>query len=218
VADGAGRDQVATAGYAIVGDLSASQVAVVNLASTFEGLAAQHYDGAEFKFDATAGEAVGFDGGVADVAATESASAVATSDGTVHELDGSLKETAATEVGANPTCLVVGTQSGAFIATSRGEAKVSWVSGGKVEKELTDSRMADPLCASETPALNAKGYEGTAAMVLVTDYTGQKLHSYLDGQATIPGGATVGGDGFSYAGAYEVAGNPWGASVTVDLE
>ncbi|MDA1385870.1 MULTISPECIES: hypothetical protein [Glycomyces] len=218
VADGAGRDQVATAGYAIVGDLSSSQVATVDLASTLEGLAAQHYDGAEFTFEAAAGEAVGFDGGVADVAATESASAVATADGTVHELDGSLKETAATEVGANPTCLVVGAQSGAFIATSRGEAKVSWVSGGKVEKELADSRMSDPLCASETPALNAKGYDGTAAMVLVSDYTGQKLHSYLDGQATIPGGATVGDDGFSYAGAYEVAGNPWGASVTVDLE
>jgi hypothetical protein len=218
VAGGAGRDQVATAGYAIVGDLSASQVAVVDLASTLEGLAAQHYEGAEFKFDAAAGDAVGFDGGVADVAAAEGASAVATADGKVRELDGSLKETAATEVGANPTCLVVGSQSGAFIATSRGDAKVSWVSGGEVQKELADSRMADPLCASETPALNAQGYDGTAAVVLVTDYTGQKLHSYLDGQATIPGGATVGGDGFSYAGAYEVAGNPWGASVTVDLE
>ncbi|WP_205326225.1 hypothetical protein [Glycomyces sp. YM15] len=218
VEGGAGRDQVATAGYAIVGDLSAGQVAVVDLASTLEGLAAQHYDGTEFAFDATAGEATGFDGGVADVAATEDASAVATADGTVHELDGSLKETAATEVGANPTCLVVGAQSGAFIATSRGEATISWVSGGEVTKELADSRMADPICASETPALNAKGYDGTAAVVLVSDFTGQKLHSYLDGQATIPGGGTVGGDGFSYAGAYEVAGNPWGASVTVDLE
>ncbi|MDA1359335.1 hypothetical protein O1R50_06865 [Glycomyces luteolus] len=217
VAGGAGRDQVATAGYAIVGDLSTSQVAVVDLASTLEGLAAQHYDGTEFAFDATAGEATGFDGGVADVAAAEGASAVATADGTVHELDGSLKETAATEVGANPTCLVVGAQSGAFIATSRGEATISWVSGGEVQKELADSRMTDPLCASETPALNAKGYEGTAAVVLVSDYTGKMLHSYLDGQAAIPGGATVGGEGFSYAGSYEVAGNPWGASVTVDL-
>jgi hypothetical protein len=218
VEGGAGRDQVATAGYAIVGDLSAGQVTTVDLAATLEGLAAQHYDGTEFQFAATAGEAVGFDGGVADVAAAEGVSAVATTDGTVRELDGALKETAATEVGANPTCLVVGTQSGAFIATSRGEATVSWVSGGEVVKELADSRMADPLCASETPALNAKGYDGTAAVVLVTDYTGQKLHSYLDGQASIPGGGTVGGDGFSYAGAYEVAGNPWGASVTVDLE
>lgn len=218
ISGGAGRDQVATAGYAIVGDLSAGQVAVVDLASTLEGLAAQHYDGAEFKFDATAGDAVGFDGGVADVAATEGASAVATADGKVRELDGSLKETAATEVGANPTCLVVGAQSGDFIATSRGEAKVSWVSGGEVKQELADSRMTDPLCASETPSLGAKGYDGTAAVVLVSDYTGQKLHSYLDGEATLPGGATVGGDGFSYAGAYEVAGNPWGASVTVDLE
>ncbi|MDN3238788.1 hypothetical protein [Glycomyces tritici] len=218
VEGGAGRDQVATAGAAIVGDLSAGQVTTVDLASTLEGLAAQHYDSTEFQFAATAGEAVGFDGGVADVAATEGVFAVATTDGTVRELDGALKETAATEVGANPTCLVVGTQSGAFIATSRGEATVSWVSGGEVVKELADSRMADPLCASETPALNAKGYDGTAAVVLVTDYTGQKLHSYLDGQASIPGGGTVGGDGFSYAGAYEVAGNPWGASVTVDLE
>ncbi|MEU5154909.1 hypothetical protein [Glycomyces sp. NPDC021274] len=217
VEGGAGRDQVATAGYAIVGDLSASQVAAVDLASTLEGLAALHYDSTEFAFDATAGEAVGFDGGVADVAAAEGTSAVATSDGTVRELDGSLKETTATEVGANPTCLVVGAQSGAFIATSRGEATVSWVSGGEVVKELADSRMADPLCASETPALDVNGYDGTAAVVLVSDYTGQKLHSYLDGQATIPGGGTVGGDGFSYAGAYEVAGNPWGASVTVDL-
>lgn len=218
VEDGAGRDQVASAGYAIVGDLSASQVAVVDLASTFEGLAAKYYDGTEFAFDATAGEAVGFEGGIADVAATEDASAVATVDGVVHELDGSLKETAATEVGANPTCLVVGAQSGAFIATSRGEAKISWVSGGKVEKELADSRMTDPLCASETPALNAKGYEGTASVVLVSDYEGKMLHSYLDGQASVPGGATVGGDGFAYGGAYEVAGNPWSTSVTVDIQ
>ncbi|MCC3762335.1 hypothetical protein K3N28_04545 [Glycomyces sp. TRM65418] len=218
VEDGAGRDNVAGAGYAIVGDLDASQVAVVDLASTFQGLAARHYDGAEFAFDATAGEAVAFDGGVADVAATEGASAVATGDGVVHELDGELKETAATQVGANPTCLVVGTQSGAFIATSRGEAKISWVSGGAIAKELADSRMTDPICASETPALDAKGYDGTAAVVLVADYEGQRLHGYLDGEASIPGGATVGGDGFTYGGAYEVAGKPWGVSVTVDLE
>ncbi len=218
VEDGAGRDNVATAGYAIVGDLSSSQAAVVDLASTLEGMAAKYYDGTEFALDAAAGEATDFDGGVADVAATEGASAVATSDGVVHELDASLKETAATEVGANPTCLVVGAQSGAFIATSRGEAKISWVTGGEVTKELADSRMTDPLCASETPALNAKGYEGTASVVLVSDYEGQKLHAYLDGQASIPSGATVGGDGFSYGGAYEVAGKPWGSSVTVDLE
>ncbi|MFG3339092.1 hypothetical protein [Glycomyces sp. NPDC048151] len=218
VEGGAGRDQVATTGYAIVGDLSASQVASVDLTSTLQGLAAKHYDGAEFTFDANAGEATGFDGGVADVAATEGSSAVATADGTVRELDGSLKETAATEVGANPTCLVVGAQSGSFIATSRGTATVSWVSGGEVQKSLADSRMADPLCASETPALGVEDYAGTAAVVLVADYTGQKLHSYLDGQASIPGGASVGGDGFSYAGAYEVAGSPWAASVTVDLE
>jgi hypothetical protein len=215
---GAGRDNVATAGYAIVGDLSASQVAVVDLTSTFEGLAGQHYDGTDFAFNAVAGDAVDFEGGVADVAAAEGTSAVATSDGVVHELDGELNETAATEVGGNPTCLVVGSQSGQFIATSRGEAKISWVSGGEVAKELADSRMTDPLCASETPALSADEYAGTAAVVLVTDYSGQKLHGYLDGQATIPGGATVGGEGFSYGGAYEVAGNPWGVSVTVDLE
>jgi hypothetical protein len=177
-----------------------------------------HYDGTEFAFDAAAGDAVAFDGGVADVAATEGASAVATGDGVVHELDGELKETAATEVGANPTCLVVGAQSGAFIATSRGEAKITWISGGEVTKELADARMVDPLCASETPALGAEGYDGTAAVVLVTDYEGQRLHGYLDGQATIPGGATVGGDGFSYGGAYDVQGKPWGVSVTVDLE
>jgi hypothetical protein len=218
IEDGAGRDNVASAGYAIVGDLSASQVAVVDLASTFEGIAARHYDGAEFAFNAEVGDAVDFAGGVADVAATEGASAVATGDGVVHELDGALKETAATDVGANPTCLVVGAQSGAFIATSRGEAKISWVSGGEVAKELADSRMTDPLCASETPALGAKGYDGTAVVVLVTDYDGQRLHGYLDGQATIPSGATVGGDGFTYGGAYEAAGKPWGVSVTVDLE
>ncbi|MCD0446090.1 hypothetical protein LO763_20985 [Glycomyces sp. A-F 0318] len=218
VEDGAHRDTVASAGYAIVGDLSASQVAVVDLASTLEGLAAQYYDGAEFAFDAAAGEAVGFDGGVADVAATEGASAVATSDGVVHELDGELKETAATEVGANPTCLVVGAQSGAFIATSRGDATVSWVSGGEVSKELADSRLTDPVCASETPAMDVKGYAGNAVVVLVSDFEGGRLHAYLDGEATIPGGATVGGEGFSYGGAYEVAGKPWGASVTVDVD
>jgi len=218
VEDGAQRDTVASAAYAIVGDLSASEVAVVDLASTLQGLAAQYYDSAEFAFDATAGEAVGFAGGVADVAATEGAAAVATVDGVVHEVDGELKETAATEVGANPTCLVVGAQSGAFIATSRGDATISWVSGGEVSKELADSRLTDPLCASETPALDVKNYAGSAAVVLVSDFEGQKLHAYLDGQATIPGGATVGGDGFTYGGAYAVAGKPWGASVTVDLE
>lgn len=218
VEGGAHRDTVASAGYAIVGDMSASQVAVVDLASTLGGLAAQHYDGAEFAFDATAGEAVGFEGGVADVAATEGAAAVATGDGVVHELDGELKETAATQVGANPTCLVVGAQSGAFIATSRGDATISWVSGGEVSKELADSRLTDPVCASETPAMDVKGYAGNAAVVLVSDFEGRKLHAYLDGEATIPGGATVGGEGFSYGGAYEVAGNPWGASVTVDVE
>lgn len=219
VADGAGRDQVATAGYAIVGDLSASQIATVDLASTLEGLAAQHYDGTEFAFDATVSEAVGFDGGIADVAATEGASAVATGDGTVHELDGSLQETAATNVGANPTCLVVAAQTSGFIATSRGEAKISWVSGGEVVRELADSRMTDPLCASETPALGARGYDGSAVVVLVTDYEGQQLHSYLSAQATTPSGAAVGtDDAFTYGGAYAVAGRPWGASVTVDIQ
>ncbi|WP_030157911.1 hypothetical protein [Glycomyces sp. NRRL B-16210] len=212
------RDTVATAAYAIVGDLSSSQVAVVDLASTLAGLAEQHYDGVQFTFDATAGEAMVLPGGVADVAATEGSSAVATRDGVVHELDGDLNETAATDVGANPTCLVVGAQSGAYIATSRSEATISWVSGGTVAKELADARLSDPLCASEAPALDVKGYSGTAAVVLVSDFEGGKLHAYLDGQATIPGGATVGGEGFSYGGAYEVAGKPWDASVTVDLD
>ncbi|THV31417.1 hypothetical protein [Glycomyces paridis] len=216
--DGAHRDTVASAGYAIVGDLSASEVAVVDLASTLEGLAARYYDDAEFAFDAVAGEAAGFEGGVADVAATEGSSAVATADGLVHELDGDLAETAATEVGANPTCLVVGAQSGEYIATSRGTGTVSWVSGGEVSKELADARMTDPLCASETPALDAKNYAGSATVVLVADFEGQKLHSYLLGEASVPGGATVGGEGFAYGGAYEVAGKPWDASVTVDLE
>ncbi|HEX2145548.1 MAG TPA: hypothetical protein VHG10_13680 [Glycomyces sp.] len=218
VADGAGRDDVASASHALIGDLSASQVALVDLGPTLEGLAAQYYDGAEFAFSAAAGDPVAFDGGVADVATTEDGSAVATVDGVVHETDDALAETAATDVGANPTCLVVGSQSGAFIATSRGEAKISWVQGGEVAKELADSRMTDPLCASETPALDAGSYGGTAAVVLVSDYEGQKLHAYLDGEATLPGGATVGGEGFSYGGAYEVAGKPWGSSVTVDLD
>ncbi|GAA1675097.1 hypothetical protein GCM10009830_22080 [Glycomyces endophyticus] len=218
VEDGAHRDTVAGSGYAIVGDLSASQVAVVDLTSTLQGLAAQYYDGAALAFDAAAGEAIGFDGGVADVAAAEAGPAVATSAGTVHELDRELAETAATEVGANPTCLVVGAQSGQFIATSRGTGTISWVAGGEVAKELADSRLTDPLCASETPALDVKGYAGSATVVLVSDFEGQKLHAYLDGQAAIPGGATVGAEGFSYGGAYDVAGKPWAASVTVDLE
>ncbi|WP_335985927.1 hypothetical protein [Glycomyces sp. MUSA5-2] len=218
VEDGAHRDTVAGSGYAVVGDLSASQVAVVDLTSTLQGIAAQYYDGTALEFDAAAGEAIGFDGGVADVAAAEAGPAVATSDGTVHELDRELAETAATEVGANPTCLVVGAQSGQFIATSRGTGTISWVAGGEVAKQLADSRLTDPLCASETPALGVKDYAGSAAVVLVSDFEGQKLHAYLDGQAAIPGGATVGGDGFSYAGAYDVAGKPWAASVTVDLE
>jgi hypothetical protein len=218
VEDGAHRDTVAGSAYAVVGDLSASQVAVVDLASTLQGLAAQYYDGTEFAFDAAAGEAIAFDGGVADVAAAEAGPAVATSSGTVHELDRELAETAATEVGANPTCLVVGAQSGQFIATSRGTGTISWVAGGEVAKQLADSRLTDPLCASETPALDVKNYAGTAAVVLVSDFEGKKLHAYLDGQATIPGGATVGGEGFSYGGAYDVAGKPWSASVTVDLE
>lgn len=218
VEDGAHRDTVASAAYAVVGDLSASQVTVVDLASTLQGLAAQYYDGTEFAFDAAAGEAVAFDGGVADVAAAEAGPAVATSGGTVHELDRALAETAATEVGANPTCLVVGAQSGQFIATSRGTGTISWVAGGEVAKQLADSRLTDPLCASETPALGVRDYAGSAAVVLVSDFEGQKLHAYLDGEATIPGGAVVGGEGFSYTGAYDVAGRPWAASVTVDLE
>ncbi|RRR97295.1 hypothetical protein [Glycomyces terrestris] len=218
VEDAAHRDTVATAGYAVVGDLSASQVAVVDLASTLQGLAAQYYDGAEFAFDAAPGEAIGFEGGVADVAAAEAGPAVATSTGTVHELDRELAETAATEVGANPTCLVVGAQSGQFIATSRGAGTISWVAGGEVAKQLADSRLTDPVCASETPALDVQGYAGSAAVVLVSDFEGQKLHAYLDGQATLPGGAAVGGEGFSYGGAYDVQGKPWGVSVTVDLE
>ncbi|MFB9660723.1 hypothetical protein ACFQS3_16790 [Glycomyces mayteni] len=218
VEDGAHRDTVAGSGYAVVGDLSASQVAVVDLTSTLQGIAAQYYDGTALAFDAAAGEALPFDGGVADVAAAEAGPAVATSDGKVHELDRELAETAATDVGANPTCLVVGAQSGQFIATSRGAGTISWVAGGEVAKQLADSRLTDPLCASETPALDVKNYAGTAAVVLVSDFEGKKLHAYLDGQATIPGGAAVGGDGFSYAGAYDVAGKPWAASVTVDLE
>lgn len=212
------RDTVASAAYAIVGDLDASQVVVVDLASTLAGLAEQHYDGEQFAFDATAGAPVDFPGGVADVAATEGSFAVATGDGVVHELDGDLEETAATEVGANPTCLVVGAQSGEYIATSRDAATITWVSGGTVSKELSDARLTDPLCASEAPALNVKGYSGTAAVVLVADFEGGMLHAYLDGEAAIPGGATVGSEGFSYGGAYEVAGKPWDASVTVDLD
>ncbi|THV43594.1 hypothetical protein [Glycomyces buryatensis] len=218
IEDGAHADTVATSGYALVGSLAEGQVTRIDLASTLAGLAAQHYEGAEFAFDAAAGDPVDLEGGIADVAATEDVLAVATGDGVVHELDSELAEQSATEVGANPTCLVVGAQSGEFIATSRGDAKVSWVSGGEVTRELADQRLTDPLCASETPALEAKGYSGSATMLLVADFGGQALHSYLVGAGQTAGGAGIGEDGaISYAGAYEVEGNPFGTSVTVDL-
>ncbi|HEU5126942.1 MAG TPA: hypothetical protein VFU12_03045 [Glycomyces sp.] len=209
---------VATAAHAVVGSLSESQVVTVDLTGVLTGLAAQHVEGAEFAFDAAASEPAVFEGGVADVAVNGDAFAVATGDGAVHELDAELTETAVVEVGPNPTCLVVGAQSGQFIATTRGDSGVSWVSGGEVVKELADSRLTDAVCASETPALDVQGYAGNATVLLVSDFEGQALHTYLVDEATLPGGAAIGGDGFAYGGAYTVQGKPFDASVTLDLE
>ncbi len=95
---------------------------------------------------------------------------------------------------------------------------MSWVSGGEVVKELADSRLTDAVCASETPALDVQGYAGNATVLLVSDFEGQALHTYLVDEATLPGGAAIGGDGFAYGGAYTVQGKPFDASVTLDLE
>ncbi|GAB3646738.1 hypothetical protein [Glycomyces tarimensis] len=210
-------DTVATSAHALVGSLSEGQAVTVDLAPVLTGLAAQHIDGAEFSFATTVSEPVSFDDGVADVATNGESFAVATADGTVRELDTELSETAAVDVGANPSCLVVGAQSGQFIATSRGESAVRWVSGGEVVNELADSRLTDAMCASETPALNVQNYSGEAMVVLVSDFEGQALHSYLVDSATLQGGGSIGGDGFGYGGAYEVPGKPFDASVTLDL-
>ncbi len=211
-------DTVATAAYALVGSLSESQAVKVDLTAVLTGLAAQHIEGAEFAFEAAASEPASFGGGVADVALNGETFAVATGDGVVHELDAELAETAAVEVGPNPSCLVVGAQSGQFIATTRGDSAVRWISGGEVVNELADARLTDALCASETPALDVQGYGGAATVLLVSDYEGQALHTYLVGPATLPSGAEVGGDGFAYGGAYPVQGRPFDASVTLDLE
>ena len=210
-------DTVATSAYAVVGSLSEDQAVKVDLTAVLTGLAAQHIEGAEFAFEAEASDPVDFDGGVADVAANGEALAVATGDGVVHELDADMSETGTVEVGPNPTCLVVGEQSEQFIATSRGDSSVSWVSEGEVVSELTDARLTDATCASETPALDVQGYEGNAAALLVTDYEGQALHTYLVGSASLPDGAEIGGDGFAYGGSYTVQGRPFAASVTLDL-
>ncbi|MCH7231194.1 hypothetical protein L0U85_10070 [Glycomyces sp. L485] len=217
VADTPHEDTVATAAHAIVGSLSESQAITVDLAPVLQGLAARHLEGAEYTFDATASEPASFDSGVADVALHGETFAVATGDGFVHEMDEALAETAAVEVGANPSCLVVGAQSGQFIATSRGESAVRWVSGGEVVKELADSRITDAMCASETPGLDVQGYSGSADVLLVSDFGGQALHTYLVDSATLVGGAEVGGGGFAYGGAYSVPGMPFAASVTLDL-
>ncbi len=211
-------DTVATAAHALVGSLSESQAVTVDLTGVLTGLAAQHLEGAEFAFDATASEPAAFDGGVADVAVNGDVFAVATGGGVVHELDAALSETAAVEVGPNPSCLVVGTQSGQFIATSRGDSAVRWVSGGEITDELTDARLTDAVCAAETPTLGVQGYAGDATVLLVSDFEGRALHTYLVGSAALPNGAEINGEGFAYGGAYTVQGQPFDASVTLDLE
>ncbi|WP_156925816.1 hypothetical protein [Glycomyces arizonensis] len=218
VEEDAHADTVATAAYALIGSLSESEAVTVDLTAVLTGLAAKHIEGAEFAFEAAASEPVAFEGGVADVAVNGETFAVATGDGVVHELDAALSETAAVEVGPNPTCLVVGAQSGQFIATSRGDSAVRWVSGGEVVNELTDARLTDAVCASETPALDVQGYAGNATVLLVSDFEGKALHTYLVGKAALPSGAEVGGEGFAYGGAYTVQGRPFDASVTLDLE
>ncbi|WP_199040402.1 hypothetical protein [Glycomyces salinus] len=213
------RDTVATTGYALVGSKAEGQAAVVDLTSTLVGLADAVYDGAEFSFDASAGDTVDFGGSeIADVAVNGETLAVATSEGVVSELDRDLTELSTTELGSAPSCMVLGAQSGQFVVTSRADATVRWVSEGEVTDELSDTRLTDPVCASETPGYDISGYTGNATMLLVSDYGGQALHSYLMGEANLAGGGSVGGEGFSYAGSYEVDGNPFATSVTVDLE
>jgi hypothetical protein len=210
-------DTVATTAYALIGSLSESQAVTVDLSAVLTGLADQHIEGAEFAFEAAASEPASFDGGVADVALDGETFAVATGDGVLHELDAELSETAAVELGPNPSCLVVGEQSGQFIATTRGDSAVRWVSDGEVVSELTDAHLTDALCASESPSLDAQGYEGEATVLLVADYEGRALHTYLVGPATLPSGAEIGGDGFAYGGSYTVQGRPFDASVTLNL-
>ncbi|GAB3230586.1 hypothetical protein GCM10027447_25160 [Glycomyces halotolerans] len=211
------QDTVATAGHALIGSQAEGQVVVVDLASTLAGLAARNYEGAEFAFDATAGDVLDV-GEVADVATDGETLAVATADGMIRTYSPDLAEADAVEVAAGPTCLELGAQSGEFIVTSRGDATVRWVSGGQVTGELSDARLTDPVCASETPNLDVADYPANATVLLVSDYSGQALHSYLIGEATLAGGGSVGGDGFAYGGSYGVSGNPFDASVTLDLE
>ncbi|WP_100447196.1 hypothetical protein [Glycomyces xiaoerkulensis] len=218
LADEPHADTVATAGYALVGSQPEQQATVVDLAPALTGLADRHYEGAEFELDAAAAEPADLGAEVTDVAADGEALAVATRDGVVHHLDRELAETAAVEVGENPTCLKPAQQSGGFVATSRGDATVRWIADGAVTSELSDARLSDPVCARETPNLDVADYGGNAVALLVSDYSGQALHSYLVGSALPAGGGSLGEEGITYAGAYEVAGMPFDASVTVDLE
>ncbi|GAB4007913.1 hypothetical protein GCM10029992_62900 [Glycomyces albus] len=146
------RDTIATDAFALVGSKAESQATVVDLTSTLTGLADAVYDGTEFAFDASSGDTLTIDGGeIADVAVDGDTLAVATSTGIVNEFARDLSELTTTDIGSAPSCMVLGAQSGQFVVTSRADATVRWVSEGQVTDELADTRLTDPVCASETP-------------------------------------------------------------------
>ena len=127
IADGAGRDNVATAGYAIIGDLSSSQASVVDLPRRSRASPPSTTTGPSSSSTRPPVDATDFDGRRRRCGRDRGRLGRGDQRRRRARARRPLKETAATEVGANPTCLVVGAQSGAFIATSRGEAKISWV-------------------------------------------------------------------------------------------
>ncbi|MEV0649484.1 hypothetical protein AB0I28_29925 [Phytomonospora sp. NPDC050363] len=129
-------------------------------------------------------------------------------------------------VGANPTCVTHSKDGAQLIVTSRGDRAVQWIqpegTSGTIDRTLTDSRLADPVCAEELGSLLQPGEVGvqatTVPVLAVADFGGGLVHNYRIGEGVFADGTKVElpTEGFEYGGAYDPKGKPFRVSVTLD--
>ncbi|HEY1179410.1 MAG TPA: hypothetical protein VGF17_24910 [Phytomonospora sp.] len=155
---------------------------------------------------------------------------VATRDGMLRVLSlenpAQVAEVGQIPVGANPTCVTHTRDGSQLIVTARGDRAVKWVqlegTGGSVARTLTDSRLADPVCAEDLGSMLQPGETGvqvtTAPVLSIADFGGGLVHNFRIGEAVFADGsrAEVPAEGFEYGGAYDPKGKPFRVSVTLD--
>jgi hypothetical protein len=233
---------VAKQGYAVVASLAEKRLEWIDLSPLLSGFQKAYFSGDSSAFASpgtgakdwpptfatkpafvpTVGADTTLDEQPMSVADVNRTAYVADAAGTVASYDAAdvdkVSRVSTTRLKGAVTCLQSTSDGKQVLATSRSDSSVSWISASakamKVTQTLRDSRLVDPICATDSPA----SASGTAAHVVsVADYSGA-LRTYRYGKGVLANGTNVDlkAGQYEYGGDYSPAGKPFVVTVTAD--